>query len=220
MSAEAASNRNAESNRNPEPIRSIQLRYHSLDGFTDIWKKDILTELAGAKTLEDLVEAADDLNYALSQYKADRKNVFIEDEGVPSRNETYNSIIKPDNSIEEGANENINVDHESRVTAVAEQEKIYDWIREDMRASEERQRAMEERIDSHIIESEKRIEKRLDKIDSNQEKLNEKIESTRVALEDKIDNNKKHWQTIVVAAIAALAAIASVLVPFLRGTPS
>ncbi len=113
------------------------------------------------------------------------------------------------------------------VSALSEQEKIYDWIREDMRASEERhrameermearmvqseerQRAMEERIDLHLIESEKRIERRLDKIDTNQEKL-----------ESKIDNDKKHKQTIFFAIIAALAAIASFLLPFLRGTPT
>ncbi len=118
----------------------------------------------------------------------------------------------------EKAEQIIDQNNREEVSSLAEPEKIFDWIREDIRASEERhremeermearmiqseerQRAMEERIDLHMIESEKRIERRLDKIDANQEKL-----------ESKIDNDKKHKQTIFFAIIAALAAIASFL---------
>ncbi len=87
------------------------------------------------------------------------------------------------------------------VPDVAEQEKIYDWIKKDIEASEARQRAMEERMDAQMG----------------------RIEATLEKIEDKIGSQVKHVQvlttTTVIGIVAAVLAVAAIAVTIILSLP-
>ncbi len=67
------------------------------------------------------------------------------------------------------------------VTAVAEQDRFYDWFKADMRANEERQRAMEARIEAHALESEKRLNEHMKQTEA---RMDEHMKQTEARMDE------------------------------------
>ncbi len=106
---------------------------------------------------------------------------------------------------------------------MAEQDRFYDWFKADMRANEERQRAMEARIEAHALESEKRLnehmkqtEARMDaqmsRIEARFDKIDDKMEVMQTRLEEKIETKLHYVNGMVITAIAGIGAIAVAVV--------
>ncbi len=85
---------------------------------------------------------------------------------------------------------------------MAEQDRFYDWFKADMRANEERQRAMEARIEAHALESEKRLNEHMKQTEA---RMDEHMKQTEARMDaqmsriearfDKIDDKMEVMQT-------------------------